>query len=473
MRCHGGMRTTADQLAGVLDHWKSGTGPLYQQLADAIVSLAEAGSLDHGARMPSERALAAHLHLSRNTVTAAYQRLRDQGWLESSPGATATLGARSRGASALSAQDRFSRILVGQTEPLIALNTASPPPAPIVSQALAHPEQFLGGAAALGNGYAALGDRDLVLAVTDHLRASGIPARPEEVVITSGAQQALWLAVTALAGPAVPVALEAITYPGVFDAIVAAGSRPLALPMTATGLDIPAASKLMRAARPDLAYVTTFNNPTGTALGDEDAFRLLEAAYATHTTVIDDRTIGDLALAGTAGRPFAALGSRAAVITIGGLSKVMWGGLRIGWLHTNATLAAHLRHRRAAMDLGSPAFFQRLGAVLLRDHYSATLEWRVGALKESLAVTREAMADARVGWEAEVPAGGPSLWVRLAEGSGERFSQRAAAAGVPVVAGVAFCVMPGAGADRFRLPFYLPVDQMRLGVKALAQVAGR
>src|SRR6187402_2207171 len=127
------MRTTAEQLRDVLDHWQTGTGPLYQQLSDAIVSLAESGSLEHGCRLPSERALAEHLHLSRNTVTAAYQQLREQGWLEVRPGAAPMLGARSRGVLELSAEDRFSRILTGQYEPIVAFNTASPPPAPVVS----------------------------------------------------------------------------------------------------------------------------------------------------------------------------------------------------------------------------------------------------------------------------------------------------------------------------------------------------
>ncbi|WP_296667602.1 PLP-dependent aminotransferase family protein [Demequina sp.] len=465
------MRTTADQLSGVLDHWKSGTGPLYHQLSDAIVSLAEAGSLEHGSRLPSERALAARLHLSRNTVTAAYQRLRDQGWLEASPGSAPRLGTRSRGVTALTAQDRFSRILVGQQEPLVALNTASPPPAPVVSEALAAPERFLGGVAAVGNGYAALGDRDLTLAVTDHLRASGLAARPDEVVLTAGAQQALWLAVTALATSSTPVALESITYPGVFDAIAAAGSRPVALPMTEAGLDVDGSIKMLRAARPDLAYVTTFNNPTGTALSDADAVRLLDAAASTETTVIDDRTIGELALAGDRRRPFAALGTAASVVTVGGLSKVFWGGLRIGWLHTNATLAAQLRHRRAAMDLGSPALFQRVGARLLRDHFEDTLAWRLESLRESLDATLEAIADAGLDWEVVEPVGGPSLWVRMPGASAERFAERAERAGVPIVAGAAFCVVPGQGADRFRLPFYLPPEQMRLGIKTLADRA--
>ncbi|WP_062317567.1 PLP-dependent aminotransferase family protein [Demequina maris] len=465
------MRTTADQLSEVLDHWRSGTGPLYQQLADGIVALAESGTLEHGARMPSERALATRLHLSRNTVTAAYQRLRDQGWLEASPGSAPRLGMRSRGVAALTAQDRFSRILVGQEPPLVALNTASPPPAPAVSEALARPEALLEGRAALGNGYAALGDRDLTLAITDHLRAQGVPARPDEVVVTSGAQQALWLAVTALATPSTPVALEAVTYPGVFDAIAAAGSRPFALPMGDLGLEVDGAAKLLRAARPDLAYLTTYNNPTGTALADADAVRLLDAAASSGTTVIDDRTLADLVLSGPPPRPLASLGTRASVVTVGGMSKVFWGGLRIGWLHTNATLAAQLRHRRAAMDLGSPALLQRLGARLLRERFEDTRAWRLETLRESLDATRSAIADAGLDWEAVEPSGGPSLWVRMPGVSSERFAERAERAGVPVVAGAAFSVVPGEGADRFRLPFYLSPEEMRLGIKTLAERA--
>jgi len=465
------MRTTVEQLADVLDHWQTGTGPLYQQLANAIVSLAEAGSLDHGSRMPSERALATHLHLSRNTVTAAYQQLRDQGWLEVRPGAAPRLGSQSRGVLALSAQERFSRIITGQSEPLVGFNTASPPAAPAVVDAVNRPTEFLGGAAVHGNGYAALGERELVAAVTEHLRAQGIPARPDEVVITAGAQQAVWLAVTMLAGPTAPVALETLTYPGVFDAIAAVGSRPIALPMTAAGLDAQGAAKLLRASRAAVAYVTTFHNPTGTALDEEDARAFLAGARAGGTTVIDDRTIAELALDGTPRRPFATLGSGASVITVGGMSKVFWGGLRIGWLHTNATLAAQMRHRRAAIDLGAPAFLQRIAARLLSEFHDQTLAWRIERLNESLAAVEDAVAEYGLGWEFRRPMGGPTLWVRLPEGNAERFAERSAAVGAPVAPGSAFEVLPGAGAQHFRLPFYLPPEEMRLGIKMLAEKA--
>jgi DNA-binding transcriptional MocR family regulator len=411
------------------------------------------------------------LHLSRNTVTAAYQQLRDLGWLEVRAGAAPRLGALSRGVMALSAQARFSKILSSQHPPLVALNTASPPPAPIVSQALSNPVEFLGGNPAVGNGYAALGDRDLILAVADHLRHEGIPARPEEIVVTAGAQQAVWLALTMLAGPQRPVALESVTYPGVFDAVQAAGSRPLALPMTRDGLDVPAATKLIRAARPQVAYVTSFHNPTGTAMTAQGALEVLAAAAVAGTTVIDDRTIGELALNAPSPQPFATLGSGASVITVGGMSKVFWGGLRIGWLHTNATLAAQLRHRRAAMDLGSPLFMQRMATRMLRDFHDETLAWRVRTLRESLAATVDAIAEHGLDWEIAIPDGGPSLWVRLPNGGAERFAERAGAAGVPIAPGSAFEVMPGAAQGYFRLPFYLPPEEMRLGVKMLAAQA--
>ncbi len=435
------------------------------------MSLAESGSLEYGTRLPSERALADSLHLSRNTVTAAYQRLRDDAWLDVKAGAAPTLGARARGLDAMSLQDRFHRILPGAQAPLVGLSSATPPPAPAVVTAFADAQAFLGASPTLGTGYAALGDPDLVHAVVARLRAQGIDAQPEEVVITSGGQQALWLTLTELAGPGSPVALEGVTYPGVFDAISSAGSRPLALPIGRDGLDVAASIKLLRAARPDVAYVTTFHNPMGTALTEDEALALAEAAAMTGTTLVDDRITADLALGGVPAPPFAALGTGASVVTISGLSKVFWGGLRIGWLHTNATLAAQLRQRKAAMDLGSSALLQRIARELLTDSFESTLAWRVAALRESLDATVDAMREYAPEWKVRMPDGGPSLWVEVPGMNADRFAARAEAAGVPVAPGTAFEVAPGGGASHFRLPIYLPPEEMRLGVKVLAERA--
>jgi DNA-binding transcriptional MocR family regulator len=465
------MRTTADQLAAVLDHWQSGTGPLYQQLAGAIVSLAESGSLEYGTRLPSERSLADCLHLSRNTVTAAYQQLRDEEWLDVRPGAAPTLGSRARGIEGLSAQDRFAKILHAGPGPIVGLSGACPQPAPIVMDALRNPAADLDSMVLNGNGYASLGDPELIAAIMDLLRRDGINAQPNEIVVTAGGQQAVWLAVTALAGPSSPVAVEAVTYPGVFDAISASGSRTLGLPMGPNGLDTVASAKLLRAARPEVLYMSTFQNPTGTALEPEDALRLIAAADECGTTIIDDRIMADLPLDGRKRPPLAALRPDSCIITIGGLSKTFWGGLRIGWLHTNPTLAERLRHRKAAMDLGSPSFFQHLATRFIRDHYDSVVAWRTEQLRASLDATVAALAEHAPTWEYCLPAGGPSLWVKVPGVNEDRFADRAAAAGAPVAPGSAFEVLPGAGAGRFRLPYYLPPEDMRLGVKILAAAA--
>lgn len=462
------VRTTTQQLTAVLDHWRSGTGPLYQQLADAIVALAESGSLAHGTALPSERQLADELHVSRNTVTAAYQQLRDQGWLEVRRGAAPTLGSRARGLDGMSYEDRFAKILPGERAPIVSLSSACPPPAPIVTEAFSTPGA-LGEGALEGTGYAALGDPGLVDAIVARLRSHGIDAHPDEVVVTAGAQQALWMAVTCVAGPQCPVAMESVTYPGVFDAVAAAGTRPIALPTTPDGMDVEASIRLLRAARPDVAYLSSFQNPTGTSLAEPAARALIEAAAEVGTTVIDDRITADLALRTDSPRPLAALGTGAAVITIGGLSKVFWGGMRIGWLHANATLAAQMRNRKAAMDLGSPAVLQRLATRLLTDHCDDTIAWRREALRESLAATVEAIDEHDLGWEYRLPDGGPSLWVRVPGANADRFAARAADAGVPVAPGTAFEVTPGAGAQHIRLPFYLPPEDMRLAIKVLAE----
>jgi len=237
------------------------------------------------------------------------------------------------------------------------------------------------------------------------------------------------------------------------------------------GLDVTASAKLLRAARPEVAYLSTFQNPTGTALEPEAALAFIAAADECGTTIIDDRIMADLPLDGVKRPPLAALRPDSCIITIGGLSKVFWGGLRIGWLHTNPTLAAQLRHRKAAMDLGSPSFFQHLATRLITDHYDAVAAWRTEQLRVSLDATVRALAEYAPEWEYELPAGGPSLWVKVPGVNEDRFADRAAAAGAPVAPGSAFEVLPGAGAGRFRLPYYLAPDQMELGVKILAAAA--
>ncbi|GAB3651685.1 aminotransferase-like domain-containing protein [Glycomyces tarimensis] len=451
--------------------WQDGPGPRYMRLAAALRELVDTGALTQGTRLPSERALAAALEVSRNTVTAAYRQLRDAGWLIGRRGAAPQVGAATHlsGGDTASA-DPLADLFGDGPRPRLDLTIASPPPAPAVLAALAQLPDLMPETACSEGGFYPAGHPVLLDAIAHKLRGDGIDAHPEEIVVTGGAQQALALVAEALHRPRRPVAIEAATFPGLIDAIRRRGrQRLVTLPVDDDGLRADAAARLIRATAPAAAYLTSYQNPTGRSISARGKEALLEAAAASRTPIVEDRALADLPLDGEAApAPLAALSTDAAVTTIGSVSKVLWGGLRIGWVHTNRTLAAHLRTRRRALDLGSPAPMQFAAAWLLQHHYDDARAWRVQGLRTSLAALLDAIAAAGLDWRYQRPAGGPSLWIRLPQATARAFAERAARDGVPVAAGNAFTAAPGTAADRIRIPFYLPPGDLDAAIATLA-----
>lgn len=459
---------TVAHLTARLFGWQDGPGPLYLRLAEALRVLAETGTVTTGARLPSERALAAALNVSRNTVTAAYRELRDTGWLVGHRGAAPRVGATTRVLDTAPA-DPLACLFTEQ-RPRLDLTIAGPRPAPAVLDALASAALLMPESAAQDSGYHPAGHSVLLDAIAARLRGDGIDAHPEEIVVTNGAQQALSLVAEALHRPRRPAAVEAVTYPGVIDAIRQRGrSQLVTLPVDQDGLVVDAAARLIRATTPAAAYLTTFQNPTGQSISDTD--RLLAATEAANTTVVEDRVLADLPLDGQPSpTPLAALCPNATVVTIGSVAKVLWGGLRIGWIHTNRTLAAHLRTRRRALDLGSPAPMQLAAAWLLENHYEDTRSWRIRQLRDSLAALTDAISTAGVDWRYRRPAGGPNLWIRLPRPTARTFAEHTAREAVPIAAGGTFTVVPGTAADMIRIPFYLPPNDLTAAVTTLTAI---
>ncbi len=448
-----------------------GSGPLYQRVADALLSLAETGVLVSGEQLPSERELADALAISRTTVTGAYTRLREIGWIDTSQGRVARIGRRPKMPATMSPAERFDELFPSEQR-VIDLSTSSPSAAPIVKQAFADASVLFGDGIDVlteGSGYAPYGLPELIDAVVDHLRAEGIAAERNEIVITGGGQQALSLVSDTLAGRGRSCAVEQFSFPGVFDAVMQHGAKPIGLPLDHRGVFVAQATRLCRAAQVDAVFVSRFQNPTGSRFVDEQFESFANGLHRMGATVVEDRTLADLPLSGTRPTALAAMGSAAQTVTIGGVSKVMWGGLRIGWIHTNATLAAHLRDRRAAHDLGSPTPTQRMTTVLLRDHYHATAAWRVEQLRLSYAALSKAIVDAKLPWTFHVPDGGPNLWVNIGRPVGPRFVEAANKIGVPIVGGRAFAQQPGTGLDFVRIPYYRSPADLEHAVRLLAQ----
>ncbi|KPI13588.1 putative transcriptional regulator, GntR family [Actinobacteria bacterium OV450] len=155
------------------------------------------------------------------------------------------------------------------------------------------------------------------------------------------------------------------------------------------------------------------------------------------------------------------------VISVGSVSKSIWGGLRIGWIRAVPSLLRRVEQIRPATDLGTPVVEQLATAVLLGAQQSR----RPGALARLATqrdVLREALAEHLPDVHAPRPAGGVTLWATFPEPLTSRLAAVAPDHGVVIAAGPRFGI-GGAFERNIRLPYTLPADQLCEGVRRLAQ----
>ena len=455
-----------------LGRWDQGKGPLYKLLATGLRRLLEAGELETGTPLPPERRLAAALTVSRNTVTAAYAELRQDGWVDARRGSATTVTAlRHSPVGAYKANGMFATLLQDHPD-VIDLTIAVPDAAPIVADVLGDPARHLSMPDALwsGHGYHPSGIPALRQSLADILTGNGLPTDTDQLLVTSGAQQAISLLMRALLRPGDLVGVEEVTYPGALDALGAVGGRVSAIAMTNNGLDVESAEQVLRHQSPRLLYlVPTFHNPSGTLLEGSDRRRLARAVAESNVTTIDDVTLADLDHGTPAPPHLAALEPDAPIITVGSISKVFWGGLRIGFIRAHPTVISHIAGIKAISDLGSNAPAQ-VGAVAMLEHYRETRSWRNRTLAESLDAVTAALEEHLPEWEWERPQGGPHIWIRLPETDASGFVQLAMRHGVAVIAGPLLAAVPGVATDRIRLPFYRSPEMLTESVERLAAV---
>jgi DNA-binding transcriptional MocR family regulator len=215
-----------------------------------------------------------------------------------------------------------------------------------------------------------------------------------------------------------------------------------------------------------LAYlVPDFQNPTGAFVPDDDRREVLAAASAVGSTVVVDESFVELDLTGPPrGQPSAALDRQ--VVTIGSLSKPVWGGVRLGWVRAEPDLIRRLAVLRAGIDLAGSALDQLVGVHLV-ERLSAITAGRRAELVPRRDALAKALGERLPAWRFELPTGGLSLWVELDAPLGIPLSLLAAQHGVQLVTGSRFGV--DGTLERFlRLPYCLPEDRLTEAVRRLA-----
>ncbi|MFH8371584.1 PLP-dependent aminotransferase family protein [Streptomyces sp. NPDC018031] len=452
--------------ADLLGDWSQGPGPLYRRLADALARLIGEGALPAGGRLPSERELARGLAVSRATVVAAYDVLRAGGLADSRPGSGTRVARRPRltgpaadgrvpGGGATSVTQR----MVTRPERVISLGQVVEPGSPDLAGALLDLVREDLPALLLDAGYHPAGLPALRAAIAAHHTAQGLPTVPEQVLVTTGATQALSLATQLLVRRGGGVAVEAPSWPGCIDTFRAAGARLVQVPMDDEGIRIDALARVFRERQPAVVFtMPTCHNPTGVVMAHGRRRRLAELAAAHGVAVIEDNAHAAALPPGGAPPPLAALApGDALVLTLGSLSKAVWAGLRIGWVRAAPEVVEPLARLKARADLSSPLLDQALAARLLPALPAGAAER--GALRdERLDHIERLLRDGVPAWRWRRPQGGSALWIELPDRTDARaFAQVALRHGVEVVPGAA--MDPDGGHDHcIRVPFSFPAE---------------
>ncbi|MEV5559013.1 PLP-dependent aminotransferase family protein [Nonomuraea wenchangensis] len=432
----------------VRDRLRLHRGTPSRRLAGALADLAQTGALAPGDRLPSERDLAQAVGVSRGTVAAAFNALCEEGLCERRHGSgTYVLGTPLGTPS-------FGGLLKGGAVVADLSTSVVPDPSHLVVPPL-DPAALL--RAPSGHGYDAMGDPRLRAL----LRGGAAGAWPEgggEVLVTAGAQQGIDLAARVLLRPGDRVLVGDPVYGGALS--VFRRAEAIAVPVDLTA---PAAvADALARHRPAAVYVVAVENPTGAL---PDLRPAAELAAAADVPLVEDRTLAALVHDGAPPpAPLAPLHPYGTV-TVGSLSKVLWGGLRVGWLTAPEPLLARLVDAKLDADLATSAVAQRLAADLL-DHNPP------GPWLAELARRRDhftaALAARLPDWTWERPAGGLSVWARLPGVDTDRFAVVAREEGVAVAPGSLFSP-DGRHRDRLRLSFALPPALLDQAVEGLTR----
>ena len=450
----------------VFDGWRQRPGPRHQKLAAALLEAIDQHTIRQGTRVPAERTLAALVGVSRGTVVACFDHLVAAGVLTRRQGAGTYVAGRPSWAARPAGSSVATMLLrrVAEDRESVDLSVSAPGD-------LRHlpPVDPLAAWQSLdGHGLDPAGLPALRAEVARHLtRHQRLPTEPGQLVITAGAQEGLWLLARTL--PAARMLASCPTYPGLATALAGTRAEVAAVPADPAGPDPNAVERAGRAPGGVAYLMPTGHNPTGAVMPLIRRQAFAAIADAGRVTVVEDLTLADLILGQPPSAPppppLAALSTR--VIAVGSVAKVLWGGLRVGWIRTDDPLRSAIVARKAALNLGTAVISQALTAQLLAATGSAWLAAHRGALTQRRDLLTALIAGHLPAWRAQPPQAGLSLWAELPVGNADAFTQTAARHGVTIMAGSAACV-DGEHRQFVRISFAEQPSTLELAAERLA-----
>jgi GntR family transcriptional regulator / MocR family aminotransferase len=432
-------------------------GSLQQRIRQMVTEGVLAGRFRAGQKMPSSRGLAEHLGVSRLTVTLAYAELVSSDYLtakgrsgyyisENAPMASELpLGAARVEAVEFArlSGERFSG-KVGVERPEDWESYAYPF---IYGQAdptlFDHQNWRLCAVRALGRrDFAAMTadyyDRDDPLLIDHVLRQilprRGIAAREDEVLLTLGAQNALWITATCLLGQGRRAVMENPGYPGLRAILEAGGTQVLSVDVDEGGLPPEALPKGV-----DVVFTTASHQcPTNATMPLDRRLALLQAAEKERFIVVEDDYEFEMSFLKPVSPALKSLDAEGRVVYCGSFSKSIFPGMRLGYLVGPPGFIREARALRLMSLRHPPGHIQRTMAYFLSlGHYDAMVNRMRGAFKRRRQVMDEAIAAHGLTVAGQGGFGGSSFWMRAGQDT-EALATRLRAEGVLIEPGRAF-----------------------------------
>ncbi|MCC6494674.1 MAG: PLP-dependent aminotransferase family protein [Propionibacteriaceae bacterium] len=404
-------RVGAPLMTRLLSGWDGCDGPLHRCLVDAVRRVIVSGALPQGAILPSQRALAQALAVSRTTVAVAYDELCTEGWLATRQGGTTWVRQPIPARQMAWRGDRLGSYAADQNP--LDLTSGALLASPILQRVLSDPwVDDLRSLLAL-DGFLPAGLEALRKAVTDSFDDVGLATPSAQLVITDGAHQGLTLVSECLVSAGDTVLVENPTYRGALDVFSRLGAHVVGIRTDNDGIDPSDLTTAIHRHRPRLLYVMpTAHNATGVTWTQDRRRDVASIATRASLLVIEDASTADLQLGQSAG-PMGLLLPDEQSVLIGSATKLFWAGLRVGWLRGPEQIVDAVLRARMTTNLAGSLPSQVLAARCLEHRHEARSIRRV-ELRQAQAETVDLLAHYLPQWRPH-PADGSSLWVDTGE----------------------------------------------------------
>lgn len=468
--------------------------PIYVQIKNKIKEMILNGYLPDGYKLPPERKLAEQLGVNRSTVLSAYSELKAEGLLEACVGQGTIVNTKQNAEDSADFEkpdvfhwkqflsENISRMReavsidimkIANRKDIISFSAgiADAKLDPVDDFSIIQQELLKEYGSEIFRITPAEGIIPLRESIRDFMKHRGVNSNINEIMVLSGSQQGIEFTARALINPGDVVIVEDPTFFCALQVFKALGARVITVPVDRNGMRTDILEALLKRYKPVLIYtMPTFQNPTGYVMSIERRKHLLNLAYKYQTPILEDDAYYELRYEGNDLPTLKALDSYGYVIYISSFSKIMFQGLRVGWMVASPVFIEQISMIKQMCDLHCSSLPQWIIDGFYRRNL---IQKHIELLRKSYALRRDIMLkalkeNAVKGVEWNKPEGGLYIWCKLPEDiSMSALMLKAASNNVSFLPGDV-CYADKNGEKYMRLNFtFTTEEQIKNGIKGL------